>query len=46
MLGVSALAGDGFLAGIAMSPLLWIARSIAPVLILVALAITALCLSE
>lgn len=41
VLGVSALAGDGFLAGIAMSPLLWIARSVAPVLILVALAITA-----
>lgn len=41
VLGVSALAGDGFLAGIAMSPLLWIARSTAPVLILVALAITA-----
>jgi FtsH-binding integral membrane protein len=41
VLGVSALAGDGFLAGIAMSPLLWVARSVAPVLILVALAITA-----
>jgi FtsH-binding integral membrane protein len=41
VLGVSALAGDGFLAGIAMSPLLWVARTVAPVLILVALAITA-----
>jgi FtsH-binding integral membrane protein len=41
VLGVSALAGDGFLAGIAMSPLLWVARTVAPVLIVVALAITA-----
>lgn len=41
VLGVSALVGDGFLSGIALSPLLWVARSVAPVLILVALGITA-----
>ncbi len=41
VLGVSALVGDGFVSGIAISPLLWVARSIAPVLIVVALAITA-----
>ncbi len=41
MLGTAALIGDGFLSGIAMSPLLWVARTIAPVLILVALMITA-----
>lgn len=41
VLGVSALVGDGFLSGIAISPLLWVARSVAPVLILVALGITA-----
>ena len=41
VLGVSALVGDGFLSGIALSPLLWVARSMAPVLILVALGITA-----
>lgn len=40
-LGTAALIGDGFLSGIAMSPLLWVARSMAPVLILVALMITA-----
>ena len=41
VLGVSALVGDGFVSGIAISPLLWVARVNAPVLILVALAITA-----
>lgn len=41
VLGVSALVGDGFVSGIAISPLLWVARSVAPVLILVALGITA-----
>jgi modulator of FtsH protease len=41
VLGVSALVGDGFLSGIAMSPLLWVARRVAPELILVALGITA-----
>jgi modulator of FtsH protease len=40
-LGTGALVADGFLAGIAMSPLLWVANSVAPVLILVALMITA-----
>ncbi len=41
VLGVSALVGDGFVSGIAISPLLWVARSVAPVLILNALGITA-----
>ena len=41
VLGVSALVGDGFISGIAISPLLWVARSIAPVLIIAALGITA-----
>ncbi len=41
VLGVSALVGDGFVSGIAISPLLWVARTTAPVLILVALGITA-----
>jgi modulator of FtsH protease len=41
VLGTGALVADGFLAGIAMSPLLWVANSVAPVLILVALMITA-----
>jgi modulator of FtsH protease len=41
VLGVSALVGDGFLSGIAISPLLWVARSVAPVLIVVALGICA-----
>jgi modulator of FtsH protease len=41
VLGVSALVVDGFLSGIAISPLLWIARMVAPVLILAALGITA-----
>jgi modulator of FtsH protease len=40
-LGVAALVADGFIAGIAMSPLLWVARLIAPPLILAALGITA-----
>src|SRR3954469_23496552 len=40
-LGVAALVGDGFLSGIALSPLLWVARMIAPELIFVALGITA-----
>jgi modulator of FtsH protease len=40
-LGVAALVGDGFISGIALSPLLWVARMIAPQLILVALGITA-----
>ncbi len=40
-LGVAALVADGFVSGIALSPLLWIARMIAPELILVALGITA-----
>ncbi|HMF78087.1 MAG TPA: Bax inhibitor-1 family protein [Bryobacteraceae bacterium] len=41
VLGTGALVADGFLSGIAMSPLLWVASRIAPVLILVALMITA-----
>ena len=41
VLGTGALVADGFLSGIAMSPLLWVASSVAPVLILVALMITA-----
>lgn len=40
-LGVAALVGDGFISGIALSPLLWVARTIAPELIFVALGITA-----
>src|SRR4051795_3157039 len=36
-LGVAALVGDGFLSGIALSPLLWVARLVAPQLIFVAL---------
>jgi modulator of FtsH protease len=39
-LGVAALVFDGFISGIALSPLLWIARLYAPILILVALFIT------
>jgi modulator of FtsH protease len=39
-LGVAALVADGFVAGIALSPLLWVARLYAPVLILAALFIT------
>jgi modulator of FtsH protease len=41
MLGTAALVGDGFVSGLALSPLLWVARTIAPVLILAALLITA-----
>lgn len=41
VLGVTALVADGFLSGIALSPILWFARTVAPELILVALAITA-----
>ena len=41
VLGVSALVADGFLSGIALSPILWFARTLAPNLILVALGITA-----
>ena len=40
-LGVAALVGDGFISGIALSPLLWVARLLAPGLIFVALGITA-----
>ena len=40
-LGVAALVFDGFISGIALSPLLWVARMIAPSLILVALSVTA-----
>ncbi len=40
-LGVAALVFDGFISGIALSPLLWVARLYAPSLILVALGITA-----
>jgi FtsH-binding integral membrane protein len=40
-LGVAALVLDGFVSGIALSPLLWVARTIAPSLIFVALFITA-----
>ncbi|HVT94795.1 MAG TPA: Bax inhibitor-1 family protein [Bryobacteraceae bacterium] len=39
-LGVSALVFDGFLAGIAISPLLYVATMVAPVMILAALMIT------
>jgi modulator of FtsH protease len=41
-LGVPALVADGFISGIAMSPLLWVARRMAPDLIFGALAITAM----
>jgi len=44
-LGVAALVGDGFISGIALSPLLWVARMIAPQFIFVALGITGLSLS-
>lgn len=40
-LGVAALVGDGFISGIALSPLLFVARLIAPGLIFVALGVTA-----
>ncbi len=39
-LGVAVLVFDGFISGIALSPLLWVARLYAPALILVALFIT------
>ena len=41
VLGVSALVADGFVSGIAISPLLFVAGRVAPVLILAALMITA-----
>lgn len=41
MLGISALVVDGFISGIAISPLLFIARAVAPDLILASLGITA-----
>lgn len=40
VLGVGALVFDGFLSGIAISPLLWIASMVAPVLIMASLMIT------
>jgi modulator of FtsH protease len=40
-LGIAALVGDGFISGIALSPILWFARRVAPDLILAALGITA-----
>src|SRR5215471_16197510 len=40
VLGISALAIDGFISGIAISPLLYVARLVAPDLILAALGIT------
>jgi modulator of FtsH protease len=40
-LGVAALVFDGFISGIALSPLLWVARTLAPQLIFAALGITA-----
>ncbi len=40
VLGVAALVGDGFLSGIAISPLLWVASMVQPILILAALLIT------
>ena len=40
-LGIAALVGDGFISGIALSPLLWVARIMAPQLIFAALGITA-----
>jgi len=40
-LGVAALVFDGFISGIALSPLLWVARTLAPDLIFAALGITA-----
>jgi FtsH-binding integral membrane protein len=41
VLGVTALVADGFVAGIAMAPLLWVASMVDPSLILVALAVSA-----
>ena len=40
-LGVAVLVGDGFISGLALSPLLWVARLIAPQLIFMALGVTA-----
>ena len=40
-LGVAALVFDGFISGIALSPLLWVARTLAPDLIFASLGITA-----
>ena len=40
-LGTAALVFDGFISGIAISPILWIARSVSPALIFSALGITA-----
>jgi FtsH-binding integral membrane protein len=40
-LGVAALVFDGFISGIALAPILWLARMVAPSLIFVALLITA-----
>ncbi len=42
VLGVSALAADGFLAGLVISPLLWVASQVAPGMILAALGVTGL----
>jgi modulator of FtsH protease len=39
-LGVAALVFDGFISGIALSPILWLARMVAPALIFLALGIT------
>ena len=41
-LGVAALVGDGFISGIALSPILWVSRLIAPQMIFMALGITAI----
>jgi modulator of FtsH protease len=41
VLGVTALVADGFVSGIAMAPLLWVAGRVNPQLILVALAVAA-----
>ncbi len=41
VLGVTALVADGFVAGIAMAPLLWVASMVNPQLMLVALAVSA-----
>jgi modulator of FtsH protease len=40
VLGVTTLVADGFLSGIAMSPLLWVARMVNPQLILMSLAVS------
>lgn len=42
VLGIAALVGDGFLAGLAISPLLYVAATMAPGLIVIALMITGL----